>query len=729
MRSLLVLLLGATTAFTQTAQAPAAQTPPGPKQEKPAAKPPTAKPSTGEQPKPGVTVNKQAQPATPAKPQTPLKEFPYTPGLDPAAMDKTADPCVDLYQYACGGWMKNNPIPPDQARWSVYGKLANDNQRYLWGVLEEAAKPTANRTATQKLIGDYFAACMDEAAIDKLGIKPLQSDLDAINSLKSVDEIAGWLGKQHLAFQGSGMMFGFGSEQDAKNAQETIAAAAQGGLSLPDRDYYLTDDARSKDLREKYVAHVTKMMELAGDAPEKAAAEAKAILEIETALAKASLTRVERRDPYKNYHRMAFTELAKTTPHFNWNDYLAGEGIASEKELNVQHVPFFAELNNQLATRSLDDWKTYLRWHLIHAKAPFLSQNFVAENFNFYSKTLRGVQQNAPRWKRCVRYVDSDLGEALGQVYDAKVFSPALKAKTLRMTKQIEDAMQQDIQSITWMSDATKQEALKKLHTIVNKIGYPDKWRDYSSVKIERVDFLGNVDRATIFESKRQLNKIGKPLDRGEWGMTPPTVNAYYNPQMNDINFPAGVLQPPLYDPKIDEAPGYGNTGGTIGHELTHGFDDEGRKFDAEGNLRDWWTEADGKEFERRAKCISDQYATYTVVDDIKINSALTLGEDTADLGGLILAWVAWKAETAGQNLQAKDGLTPEQRFFVGYSQWACENDRAENLRVSAKTDPHSPGKYRVNGLVVNMPQFQEAFKCKPGQALYRTKDDMCKVW
>jgi endothelin-converting enzyme/putative endopeptidase len=727
MRLFFVLLLAATTAFTQTAPKPAE---PGPKQEKPTTKSPTAKPSPTEQPKPGVTENKKAMPVPPTTtPQTPLKEFPYTPGLDPSAMDKSADPCADLYQYACGGWMKNNPIPPDQARWSVYGKLANDNQRYLWGVLEEAAKPNANRTATQKLIGDYFAACMDEAAINKLGIKPLQADLEAINNLKSVDEIAGWLGKQHLAFQGSGLMFGFGSEQDAKNSKETIAAAAQGGLSLPDRDYYLTDDARSKDLRDKYLAHVTKMMQLAGDSPEKAAAEAKTVMDIETALAKASLTRVERRDPYKNYHRMAFAELAKTTPRFNWNDYLAAEGIPSEKELNVQHVPFFAELNNQLATRSLDDWKTYLRWHLIHAKAPFLSQNFVDENFDFYSKTLRGVQQNAPRWKRCVRYVDSDLGEALGQVYVAKVFSPALKAKTMRMTKQIETAMEQDINSLTWMSDATKQEALKKLHTIVNKIGYPDKWRDYSSVKVDRADFLGNVDRATVFESKRQLDKIGKPLDRGEWGMTPPTVNAYYNPQMNDINFPAGVLQPPLYDPKMDDAPGYGNTGGTIGHELTHGFDDEGRKFDADGNLRDWWTEADGKEFERRAKCISDQYATYTVVDDIKINSALTLGEDTADLGGLILAWMAWKAETAGKNLQAKDGLTPEQRFFVGYSQWACENDRPENLRVSAKTDPHSPGKYRVNGLVVNMPQFQEAFKCKPGQALYKTKDEMCKVW
>jgi endothelin-converting enzyme/putative endopeptidase len=724
---MLAVLFAASTLFAQTSeQKPSEQTPPGPKQEKPSTKPPTAKPSASQEPKPGAQ-NKQAQPQTTAQPQTPLKDFPYTPGLDVASMDRTADPCVDLYQYACGGWMKNNPIPPDQARWSVYGKLANDNQRYLWGVLEEAAKPNGKRTAVQAQIGDYFAACMDEPTINKLGISPLKSDLDAINALASVDQLAGWLGKQHLAFQGSGMLFGFGSEQDAKNSQETIAAASQGGLSLPDRDYYLKTDPKSQELRDKYLAHVTRMMQLAGDPPEKAGAEAKTIMEIETALAKASLTRVERRDPYKNYHRMPFAELQKSTPRFKWNDYLEGEGIATAADLNVQHVPFFVEMDNQLGTRSLDAWKTYLRWHLIHAKAPFLSKEFVDENFDFYSKTLRGVQQNQPRWKRCVRYVDSDLGEALGQVYVAKVFGPELKARTLKMTKQIEDAMEQDIKSLTWMSDATKQEALKKLHTIVNKIGYPDKWRDYSSVKISRSDFLGNVGHATVFESKRQLNKIGKPLDRGEWDMTPPTVNAYYNPQMNDINFPAGVLQPPLYDPKIDVAPSYGNTGGTIGHELTHGFDDQGRKFDAQGNLRDWWTEQDGKEFERRAKCISDQYAKYIVVDDIHINSELTLGEDTADLGGLILAWMAWKAETAGTKLEPKDGLTPEQRFFVGYSQWACENDRPENLRVSAATDPHSPGKYRVNGLVVNMPEFREAFKCKQGQPLY--KEEVCKVW
>ena len=663
----------------------------------------------------------------PSQPETPLKEFPYTPGLDVASMDRSADPCVDFYQYTCGGWKKNNPIPPDQSRWSVYAKLADDNRRYLWGVLQEASKPGQARNAVQAQIGDYFAACMDEAAIDALGIRPLDNTLKTILGFTSVDQIAGWLGKQHLSMQGSAMLFGFGSEQDAKNSKETIAAAYQGGISLPDRDYYLNDDARSKEIRDKYVAHVAKMMTLAGDAPATAAAEARTILDIETALSKASLTRVERRDPYKNYHKLAFADLQKRTPRFKWSDYLSAAGIPGVTELNVQHIPFFEALNAELQGRSLDDWKTYLRWHLIHTNAPFLSGPFVDEHFDFFSRTLRGVEQNQPRWKRCVRYVDADLGEALGQVYVAKVFSPELKQRALTMTRQIEQAMEADIKSLNWMSEATKRQALNKLHSIVNKIGYPDKWRDYSAVKIARNEFLGNVERATVFESRRQLAKIGKPLDRGEWGMTPPTVNAYYNAQMNDINFPAGVLQPPLYDPKMDDAPNYGNTGGTIGHELTHGFDDEGRQFDAEGNLRDWWTKEDAAEFERRAKCVSDQYAQYVVVDDIRINSQLTLGEDVADLGGLILAWVAWKAQTAGQSLTPRDGLTPEQRFFVGYAQWACENTRPEDERVSAKTDPHSPGKYRVDGLVVNMPEFRQAFQCKVGQPLY--KEPVCKVW
>jgi putative endopeptidase len=668
-----------------------------------------------------------ARPQPAASTETPLKEFPYTPGLDPAAMDRSADPCADFYQYSCGGWRQNNPIPPDQARWSVYSKLADNNRRYLWGVLQDASDSSKARDAVTAQIGDYFAACMDAATVDKLGLGPLKPEVDAIGGLTSVDQVAAWLGKQHLAISGNGMLFGFGSEQDAKNSKETIAVATQGGLSLPDRDYYLKDDERSRQLREKFLVHAAKMMTLAGETADEAAAHARMILDLETALAKASLSRVDRRDPYKNYHRLALADIQARTPRFKWSDYLAAAGLSSIKDLDIQHIPFFEAMNAELQQRTIDDLKTYFRWHLLQANAPFLSQAFVDENFDFYSKTLRGVQQNQPRWKRCVRYVDADLGEALGKVYVAKAFSPELKQRTLVMTKQIEQAMEQDIKQLTWMGADTKREALKKLHAIVNKIGYPDRWRDYSSVTVDRGTFLANVRRAAVFESRRELDKIGKPLDRGEWGMTPPTVNAYYDAQMNDINFPAGVLQPPLYDPKMDDAPNYGNTGGTIGHELTHGFDDEGRQFDAEGNLKDWWTKKDAAEFERRAQCIVDQYAQYVVVDDIKINSKLTLGEDVADLGGLILALAAWRAQTAGQSLAPRDGLTPEQRFFVGNAQWACENTRAEDERVNAVTDPHSPGKYRVNGLVVNMPEFRQAFQCKPGAPLY--KENVCKVW
>jgi putative endopeptidase len=475
------------------------------------------------------------------------------------------------------------------------------------------------------------------------------------------------------------------------------------------------------------VAHVARVFQLLGEPASQAAKHAATVMEMESVLAKASLTRVERRDPYKLFHKMKGKGLRELVPGFDWDAYLAGLGIAGLDSFNVTEPEYFKAFERELGERSLEDIKTYLRWHMAKESSPFLSSAFVNENFDFFSKTLRGVPQLRPRWKRCVTLVDGQLGEALGQEFVSRAFSPKLKEDTLRMTKRIEEAMREDIRTLTWMSDATKKRAIEKLETIVNKIGYPDKWRDYSAVVVKRGDFFGNVQRAQVFESKRDLAKIGKPLDRGEWLMTPPTVNAYYNAQMNDINFPAGVLQPPLYDPKMDDAPNYGNTGGTIGHELTHGFDDQGRQFDAQGNLKDWWTAEDSKAFEERAQCIADQYAQYVIVDDIKINSKLTLGEDVADVGGLILGWMAWKAETAGKTLEDRDGLTPEQRFFVGYAQWACENDRPENLRVKALTDPHSPGKYRVNGIVVNMPEFERAFSCKPGSAMASAK--RCRVW
>jgi endothelin-converting enzyme/putative endopeptidase len=672
-----------------------------------------------------------AQTAAPARSsadnEKPITTLPYTPSLDLSAMDKSADPCADFYQYTCGGWMKNNPIPPDQASWSVYGKLAQDNQRFLWGILDDLAKKTTGRSPVQQQLGDYFAACMDEPAIEKLGVAPLKPQLDAIAAIKTKKELSVLLAQQHLSNATGGLFFNFGSDQDFADASQVIAFAEAGGLGLPDRDYYTETADKSKVIREKYLAHVERMLQLLGDSPEVAKNEAATIMRIENALAEASLTRVERRDPHNLFHKMDRNGLKKLTPDFDWDTYLKTVGVGGVDTFNVTQPKFYQELDKQLQSNSLDDIKIYLRWHVVTANAAYLSSAFVKENFDFYSHTLRGLEQLPPRWKRCVRLVDRELGEALGQEFVRRTFTGDTKKNALEMTKQIEQAMQEDIEQLTWMGPETKKQALEKLHGVVNKIGYPDKWRDYSPVVVRRDDFLGNVQRSVAFENRRQLNKIGKPLDRGEWGMTPPTVNAYYNPQMNDINFPAGVLQPPLYDPRLDDAPNYGNTGGTIGHELTHGFDDEGRQFDAKGNLRDWWTKEDAAQFEKRAQCVVDQYAQYVVVDETKINSKLTEGEDVADLGGLILAYVAWQMQTKGQKLETRDGFTPDQRFFIGYAQWACENQRPENLRANAITDPHSPGKYRVNGLVINMPEFQSAFGCKAGQPMVR--ENRCRVW
>jgi endothelin-converting enzyme/putative endopeptidase len=632
-----------------------------------------------------------ANPTTAAA-DTPILSLPYTPGLDTEFMDTAADPCVDFYQYSCGGWMKKNPIPADQPRWSVYGKLAQDNQRFLWGILDDLARNTSGRNPDQQKIGDYFAACMDESAIEKLGAGPLKPYLDQINGLTSKKQLPALLAEIHLRSAGDGMFFGFGSNQDYGDSSQVIAFATAGGLGLPDRDYYTKSDPKSVELRQKYIAHVQRMLELLGDGPDAAQRDAVRIMAMETALAEASLTRVQRREPHNLYNKVDLAHLQALSPDFDWSVYLKETGLGQQNTFNVTEPAFYKELDNLLQSASLDDIKSYLRWHTVHSAAPFLSQAFVAEDFDFFGKTLRGVPQLRPRWKRCVALVDGQLGEALGQEFVSRAFSPELKQKALTMTNQIEQAMAADIEQLSWMGSETKQNALAKLHSIANKIGYPDRWRDYSTVAISRSDFAGNAERATVFESRRSLNKIGKPVDRGEWRMTPPTVNAYYSPRMNDINFPAGVLQPPLYDPKMDDAANYGDTGATIGHELTHGFDDQGRKFDAQGNLKDWWTTQDNKNFETRAQCVVDQYAQYVVVDEIKINSKLTEGEDIADLGGLILAWMAWKDQTKNTHLENRDGLTPEQRFFVGNAQWACENDRPEELRMHAITDPHSPG-------------------------------------
>jgi len=658
---------------------------------------------------------------------TPLTSLPYSPSLDLSSMNRAVDPCTDFYQYSCGSWIKNNPIPSDQARWNVYSKLATENQRFLWGILEQAAKPTPTRNPVETQIGDYFYACMDEAAREKSAAAPLRTELDKVAALKSLIDLAAFLAQSHLTSAGNQFLFGFSSGQDFADSTRIIAFLGAGGLGLPDRDYYTKTDPKSVEIRERYLAHIQKLLELAGEPTAQAKTDAQTVMSIESALAKASLTRVEQRDPHKLFHPFTLSKLQALTPSFPWKNYFASVQLNRVPPLNVTEPAFYTELQSQLKTRSLDDWKTYLRWHLAHAKAPLLSSAFVTANFDFYNHYLRGVETMQPLWKRCVQRVDDDLGEALGQVFVAKTFGPDTKTRTVKMTKEIESAMQSEIETLPWMGPATKKRALEKLHAISNKIGYPDHWRDYSSIKIARDDYYGNVERATTFENRRQLAKIGKPLDRTEWQMTPPTVNAYYDAQMNDINFPAGVLQPPLYDPKMDDAPNYGNTGATIGHELTHGFDDEGRQFDSKGNLKDWWTMQDAQEFAKRAACVSDEYSTFTVIDDIKINGKLTLGEDAADLGGTLLAYIAWKEATKNQTLQPVDGLSPDQRFFVGMAQWACGDERTESKRANAITNPHSPEEYRINGVVSNMPEFGKAFACRAGQPMVRAQQ--CKIW
>lgn len=669
--------------------------------------------------------------AAPANGQTQTEPaLPYSPSLDLNSMDRSLDPCVNFYQYACSGWRNKNPIPPDQTSWAVYSKLYQDNLNFLRGILEQAATDTTKRDAVTQEIGDFYAACMDQAGIEKSGLDPVKPELDAIAHLQSLRELAPLVARLQLATAGrSTILFRGGSDQDPDNSEQVITSLDQGGLGLPDRDYYTKDDAKSKETRERYVQHVQKVFELIGDSAETAKKNSETVMRMETALAKASMTRVDRRDPYKLKNKMKLSGLEELAPNFDWKTYYSVLHYPAIEILNVGVPGFFKEVNEALGREPLADWKTYLRFHVADGSAQFLSEKFIQENFDFYRKYLRGVKEREPQWKRCVKFTDFMLGEALGQAYVRKVFSPELKQSTLDMVRRIEDAMGRRIQQLDWMSPETKQQALAKLQGIRNKIGYPDKWRNYSSVRIVRTDFLGDVQRAAEFEHRRDIAKIGRPVDHGEWDISPATVDAYYNPQMNDINFPAGVLQPPLFDPKLDDAPNYGDTGGTIGHELTHGFDDEGSQFDAKGNLKNWWTKEDRKKFDERTKCVSDQYSQYVVVDDVHINGKLTMGEDVADLGGEILAYLAWQGATAKKNLPSVDGLTPEQRFFIGFAQWDCANERPEDLRVRAQTDPHSPAEYRINGVVVNMPEFAKAFSCKAGQPMAKPPEKACKVW
>lgn len=645
--------------------------------------------------------------------------------LDLSAMDKTANPCVDFYQYACGSWMKNNPIPADQSRWGRFSELEERNREVLHQILEQAARPDPKRDAVTQKIGDYYAACMDTTGIESRGLKPLQPEFDRIRNLKDKADLAALVA--HLQRNGMPALFEFSSGQDFKNSNEVIAQADQGGIGLPDRDYYLKEDAKSAEIRQQYLAHVERMFILAGEPAAQAKADEATVMRLETELAKGSLDRVSRRDPEKVYHRMGKAELAALAPAFRWNQYFTESGTPAFQNVNVTWPDFFKAMNAAIQSAPLEDWKTLLRWDVLHSEAPLLPTAFVEENFNFFGKTMTGTKELRPRWKRCVDFTDNELGEALGRKFVARTFGAEGKERTLKMVDAIEKALGQDIQQVSWMTPATKQEALVKLKAITNKIGYPDKWRDYSSVQIKNNDAVGNSMRADEFEFQRQLAKIGKPVDRGEWSMTPPTVNAYYDPLMNNINFPAGILQTPFYDNRNDDAVNFGAIGMVIGHELTHGFDDEGRQFDPKGNLRDWWKPEDAKAFEERAACLVKEYSNFSPVPGVQLNGKLTLGENTADSGGARIALMALMNGIAGREEKPIDGFTPEQRFFLSFGQVWCENQREEILRLRAQTDPHSPGQFRVNGVLQNMPEFQKAFSCKAGQPMVSAQ--ACRVW
>jgi endothelin-converting enzyme/putative endopeptidase len=650
------------------------------------------------------------------------------PGFDKTSIDAGVNPCDDFYKFACGKFAGNHPIPSDQPEVDQFYALYNVNTQSLNGILTKAAAAGPGRSANEQKIGDYYESCVDTSAIDSKGLTPVEPLLQEIDAVKSKAQLAALTGK--LQRVGVDVFFGYGEQQDFKDASKQIAVVDQGGLGLPERDYYLRTGEKDVKLRAEYKEHVAKMLVLAGASKEAADREAEAILKLETALAKASMPVTERRDPEKVYHLQPIATFEATVPGLDFGKFQDAVGSPRVTELNNANPEYFPALIKVVGATDLPTLKAYMRYHLLTTTASRLPKRFDEENFDFYGRILYGQPEQQARWKRCSNAVNGALGEALGEVYVQQYFAGDSKAKMLEMVHDIEAAMDRDIDQLQWMSAETKVKAKEKLHLVANKIGYPDKWRDYSKLEVKKDDALGNMLRANAFENDRQLAKIGKPVDHSEWGMTPPTVNAYYDPSMNDINFPAGILQPAFYDRSEDDAVNYGHIGAVIGHELTHGFDDEGRKFDGHGNLSDWWTAEDAKKYEVRSDCLVNEYGGFTAVDDVKVNGKLTLGENTADNGGLVLAYMAYleRAKANGVDLNAKvDGYTSPQRFYIGYAQNWCENSRPEAVRAQVLTDPHAPDHFRTNGAIVNQPGFAEAFGCKRGTPMVPVNS--CRVW
>jgi endothelin-converting enzyme/putative endopeptidase len=649
--------------------------------------------------------------------------------FDPSLIDKTVDPCQNFYRYSCNGWFKRNPLPPDQTSYGRFTELYEINRQHLKLILEQASVPAQSRTANEQKIGDEYASCMDTAAIDKLGIAPLQPELDRIAALKSPADLPALLA--HLHTIGVNAFFSMRAQQDLADSTTEISFYTAGGLGLPERDYYTRADAKSAEQRQQYVAHVRKMFVLAGETDAQAAKDADTVIAIETRLAKASLTRTEERDPQNLNHPTDIAALSKDLTHFSLSDYVVADHAPATGKANDEQPKFLAEFDALLADTPLDQVRTYLRWHLLHTFATTsMPESFESESWNFYAHILNGAEKQQDRWKRCTSRIDREMGEALGEVFVRKYFPPAEKQRALQMTLAIEQAMGKDIDSLDWMSAETKIKAKEKLHTVMNKIGYPDKWRDYSALAIVRGDILGNQERVREFDHARNLAKIGKPVDKGEWYMSPPTVNAYYDAQQNNVNFPAGYFQPPFFSDKEDDAANYGDMGSTVGHELTHGFDDEGRQYDKDGNLKNWWTKEDEEKFNERAACMVNQYDAIEAVPGVHLNGKLTLGENLADLGGLWLAWLAWldKAEAGHLDMAVKtDGYAADQRFWIAYAQQWCTQTRPEQLRSQAHGDPHAPDEYRTNTVLTDLPEFAKSFSCKKDDAMVAPKP--CRVW